>query len=133
FFLSILPAGQPSANALVDLGQQTGTSVTWIANLGPGTGAFLNLRDSTGTLAQSGTFTVQAGSEPLSLRHFQAVTYPPSSQQHLRWSTRRNERWPCWSDPGQPDDPSQPTDHCGVSSKYPVFIQMSHGYLQIWH
>jgi len=31
--LSILPAGQPSAAALVDLGTQTGNSVTWKANL----------------------------------------------------------------------------------------------------
>ena len=30
---SILPAGQPSAAALVDLGTQTGNSVTWKANL----------------------------------------------------------------------------------------------------
>ncbi|KIM39814.1 hypothetical protein M413DRAFT_446740 [Hebeloma cylindrosporum] len=62
YFLSILPAGQPSANALVDFGQVSGTSVTWLANLGVGTSAFLNLRDSTGALAQSGTFTVLAGS-----------------------------------------------------------------------
>ncbi|PPQ64601.1 hypothetical protein CVT26_001999 [Gymnopilus dilepis] len=54
--------GQPTAPSLVDLGQQTGTSVTWIANLAEGTSAFLDLRDNTGTLAQSGTFTVQAGS-----------------------------------------------------------------------
>ncbi|KAF8905106.1 hypothetical protein CPB84DRAFT_1772447 [Gymnopilus junonius] len=61
YFLSILPAGQPSANALVDLGQQSGNSVTWIANLPVGTGAFLDLRDNTGTLAQSGSFTIQTG------------------------------------------------------------------------
>ncbi|KAF8968161.1 hypothetical protein BDZ97DRAFT_2073211 [Flammula alnicola] len=59
FLQSILPANQPSATALVDLGQQNGNSVTWLANLG--TSAFLNLRDSTGALAQSGTFTVLTG------------------------------------------------------------------------
>ncbi|PPQ67502.1 hypothetical protein CVT25_006043 [Psilocybe cyanescens] len=57
----ILPAGQPSAPALLDLGQQSGNSVTWVANLAVGTSGFLNLRDSTGTLAQSGPFTVQSG------------------------------------------------------------------------
>ncbi|KAF5327603.1 hypothetical protein D9619_004803 [Psilocybe cf. subviscida] len=53
---------EPSAAALVDLGQQSGNSVTWLANLGVGIGAFLNLRDNTGAIAQSGTFTVQTGS-----------------------------------------------------------------------
>ncbi|KAH9481391.1 hypothetical protein JR316_0005916 [Psilocybe cubensis] len=57
----ILPAGQPSAPALLDLGSQSGNSVTWVANLQPGISGFLNLRDSTGTLAQSGPFTVQSG------------------------------------------------------------------------
>ncbi|KAF9474240.1 hypothetical protein BDN70DRAFT_899120 [Pholiota conissans] len=61
YFLSILPAGQPSAAALVDLGQQTGNSVTWLANLGVGTSAFLNLRDNTGAIAQSGNFIILSG------------------------------------------------------------------------
>jgi len=61
YFLSILPAGQPSGNPLVDFGQVSGTSITWLVNLGVGTSAFLNLRDSTGAVAQSGTFTVVIG------------------------------------------------------------------------
>jgi len=61
YFLSVLPAGQPSAAALVDLGEQQGDSVTWLVNLGVGTSGFLNLRDNTGALAQSGSFTVLAG------------------------------------------------------------------------
>jgi len=61
YFLSILPAGQPSAPALVDLGTQTGTQVTWVANLAVGVSAFLDLRDNTGALAQSGTFIISAG------------------------------------------------------------------------
>ena len=31
--LSILPAGQPSAQPLVDFGKQSGNSVTWLVNL----------------------------------------------------------------------------------------------------
>ncbi|KJA19469.1 hypothetical protein HYPSUDRAFT_887602 [Hypholoma sublateritium FD-334 SS-4] len=61
YFLVILPAGQPSAAALVDLGEQQGNSVTWLTNLGVGVSAFLNLRDNTGALAQSASFTVLAG------------------------------------------------------------------------
>ena len=34
-----------------------------------GTGAFLNLRDSTGTLAQSGTFTILTGCMIFCLPH----------------------------------------------------------------
>ncbi|KAF9565273.1 hypothetical protein CPC08DRAFT_203518 [Agrocybe pediades] len=60
---SLLLAGQPNAAPLVDLGKiDSATSVTWLANLGPGIAGFLNLRDNTGTVAQSGPFTVQSGS-----------------------------------------------------------------------
>jgi len=79
YFLSILPAGQPAANALVDLGQQSGNSVTWIANLPVGTGAFLNLRDSTGTLAQSGTFNVQSGTNTSCVGQAAATSAGPSA------------------------------------------------------
>ncbi|KAF8199611.1 hypothetical protein BJ912DRAFT_949665 [Pholiota molesta] len=80
YFLSILPAGQPNASPLVDLGQQNGSSVTWLANLGVGTSGFLDLRDNTGVLAQSGTFTVLTGSnttcvgQPVSLSAGAAAT-----------------------------------------------------------
>ncbi|CAA7267024.1 unnamed protein product [Cyclocybe aegerita] len=59
----ILPAGQPAATPLLDLGSQTSTQVTWVTNLAVGTSGFFNLRDSTGALAQSGSFTVLAGGD----------------------------------------------------------------------
>ncbi|KAJ3517589.1 hypothetical protein NLJ89_g393 [Agrocybe chaxingu] len=60
---SILPAGQPAATPLLDLGSQTSTQVTWVTNLPVGTSGFFNLRDSTGALAQSGTFNILAGGD----------------------------------------------------------------------
>ncbi|KIK10357.1 hypothetical protein K443DRAFT_670981 [Laccaria amethystina LaAM-08-1] len=63
YFLSILPANQPSATALIDFGKQTGNSVTWVANLGVGTSVFLNCKDSNGVVGQSGTFTILTGSD----------------------------------------------------------------------
>jgi hypothetical protein len=80
---SILPGGQPNAAPLLDLGEQTGTSTTWIVNIGAGTPPFpfpffsskshidrkttgtslgLTLRDTNGLVAQSAPFTVLAGS-----------------------------------------------------------------------
>jgi len=57
----VLPESPPNANALVDFLPQTGTSLTWIVNITAGTTAFLQIRDSTGQPAESGNFTVQAG------------------------------------------------------------------------
>ncbi|KJA17028.1 hypothetical protein HYPSUDRAFT_206584 [Hypholoma sublateritium FD-334 SS-4] len=58
----ILADGRPGGAPLVNLGEERGNSVIWVATLVPGTNAFLNLEDSTGSLAQSATFTVSAGS-----------------------------------------------------------------------
>jgi len=63
YYLSILPAGQPNAASLVDLGIQTGMSYTWVVNLTYGTAGFCELRDSTGKMAQSGPFQVGRGSD----------------------------------------------------------------------
>jgi len=41
---SILPAGQPSATPLVDFGEVTGTSITWLVNLGVGGYIRLSIR-----------------------------------------------------------------------------------------
>ncbi|KAF4613520.1 hypothetical protein D9613_007803 [Agrocybe pediades] len=69
------PAGQPNAAPLVDLGKiDSATSVTWLANLGPGIAGFLNLRDNTGTVAQSGPFTVQSGSNTTCVGQTPVVT-----------------------------------------------------------
>jgi len=61
YFLSVLPGGEPSAAPLVNLGQQNGTSFSWTVNLTANVVAFLQLRDSTGALGQSGNFTVLPG------------------------------------------------------------------------
>ncbi|KAF8968144.1 hypothetical protein BDZ97DRAFT_1801148 [Flammula alnicola] len=83
YFLSLLPGNQPSAAALLDFGTQTGTQLTWTVNITAGTlselllfiliHGFINLliqgtslgldlRDSTGALAQTAPFTVQSSS-----------------------------------------------------------------------
>lgn len=62
YFLSILPGATPNGVAIENLGQQNGTSVTWICNIQSGTSIGLTLRDSTGLTAQSAPFTVNPGS-----------------------------------------------------------------------
>ncbi|KAG0144529.1 hypothetical protein CROQUDRAFT_47134 [Cronartium quercuum f. sp. fusiforme G11] len=62
YFLSLIPGGQPSAAALEDLGQQTGTSYTWKADLPAGTALTVQIRDSNGQLNYSDQFTIQPGS-----------------------------------------------------------------------
>ncbi|CAE6505282.1 unnamed protein product [Rhizoctonia solani] len=52
-FISIIPGGQAGAAALQDFGQQTGTSLTWTANIAAGTSITFQLRDSTGAVAFS--------------------------------------------------------------------------------
>ncbi|KAF8149902.1 hypothetical protein B0H34DRAFT_678849 [Crassisporium funariophilum] len=80
YFLSILPGDQPTAPALLDLGQQNGTSVTWRANLPVGTTGFLQLRDNTGTIAQSGKFTVLTGSDISCVGQAISTTSGPAGQ-----------------------------------------------------
>ncbi|KAF5342616.1 hypothetical protein D9611_001586 [Ephemerocybe angulata] len=63
YFFSILPGNQPTAPALVDFGKLDGTSQSWTANLAPNTSIFLQVRDSNGALGQSGTITIQNGSD----------------------------------------------------------------------
>ncbi|KII85009.1 hypothetical protein PLICRDRAFT_178774 [Plicaturopsis crispa FD-325 SS-3] len=59
---SVLPGNSPSSPALQDLGTQTGTSFTWSTNITADTSVGLTLKDSTGAIAQSAAFTIQAGS-----------------------------------------------------------------------
>ncbi|KAF5341711.1 hypothetical protein D9611_001839 [Ephemerocybe angulata] len=55
---------EPSAAAIRDFGTVTGTSFTWNpVNLPAGTLIGINLRDSTGTLAQSAAFPVNPGTD----------------------------------------------------------------------
>ncbi|KAG1821719.1 uncharacterized protein BJ212DRAFT_1264797 [Suillus subaureus] len=60
-FRPILPGASPDGTALENLGQQNGTSVTWVCNIASGTSIGLTLRDSTGATAQSAPFTVNPG------------------------------------------------------------------------
>ncbi|KZT20152.1 hypothetical protein NEOLEDRAFT_1101239 [Neolentinus lepideus HHB14362 ss-1] len=61
--ISILPGGQPSAAALVNLGEQQGTSYTWTVTQPAGTSLGLTLRDSSGETVQSAPFTVLSGTD----------------------------------------------------------------------
>ncbi|KAF5367478.1 hypothetical protein D9758_003708 [Tetrapyrgos nigripes] len=58
----VTPGGQPGASPIVDLGQQTGTSLTWVVNVAQGTSVGLEIRDSTGLTAQSAPVTIQNSS-----------------------------------------------------------------------
>ncbi|PAV16072.1 hypothetical protein PNOK_0769200 [Pyrrhoderma noxium] len=53
----------PSASPLVDLGEQQGTSVTWIVNIAAGQQVGLQIRDSTGLVQNSAPFTIQNSSD----------------------------------------------------------------------
>ncbi|KAL9714094.1 hypothetical protein Ac2012v2_002402 [Leucoagaricus gongylophorus] len=59
---SVLPGNDPTGQALVDFGQQNGTSVSWLVNQQANTALGLTLRDSIGQVAQSASFTVNPGS-----------------------------------------------------------------------
>ncbi|KAL5480160.1 hypothetical protein ACEPAI_1430 [Sanghuangporus weigelae] len=64
----VVPGDQPSAPALVDLGQQAGTSLIWVVNVSAGTSIALEVTDSTGTIVQTAPFTVQNSSDSSCLR-----------------------------------------------------------------
>jgi len=63
YFLSLLPAAQPSAPALKQFPQQTGTSFTWLVDLPTGSTFTISLKDSTGATAFSDIETVNAGGD----------------------------------------------------------------------
>ncbi|KIJ12819.1 hypothetical protein PAXINDRAFT_14382 [Paxillus involutus ATCC 200175] len=62
YYLSLVPAGQPSAPPFKQFPTQSGTSYTWNTDLGSGTSFTISLKDSTGLTAYSDIVTVQAGS-----------------------------------------------------------------------
>ncbi|GAB1523021.1 hypothetical protein RhiTH_006150 [Rhizoctonia solani] len=62
-FISIIPGGQPSAAPLQDLGQQTTSPMTWLANIAAGTSITFQLRDSTGAVVYSAPITIQQSSD----------------------------------------------------------------------
>ncbi|KIK62986.1 hypothetical protein GYMLUDRAFT_41287 [Collybiopsis luxurians FD-317 M1] len=59
----IMTAPDDPCTAVVDLGDQDGTSVSWTPNVPAGTQLELSLIDSTGEEAWSGTITVAQGSD----------------------------------------------------------------------
>ncbi|KAI0710000.1 hypothetical protein C8Q76DRAFT_740630 [Earliella scabrosa] len=61
YYLSLVPGGQPQAQALEQFPVQNGNSFTWLVNLPAGTTITSTLRDSTGAQAFSDIQTVQAG------------------------------------------------------------------------
>ncbi|EIW83975.1 hypothetical protein CONPUDRAFT_49912 [Coniophora puteana RWD-64-598 SS2] len=61
YYLSLIPAGQPSANPLKTFPSQTGTSYSWTVDLQSGTALSAALKDSTGAIAYSDKFSVMAG------------------------------------------------------------------------
>lgn len=61
YFLSILPGNQPGASALITFPQTSATSVTWNVDIAAQTSLGLDIRDSSGAIAQSAPFSVQAG------------------------------------------------------------------------
>ncbi|KAJ3513669.1 hypothetical protein NLJ89_g2824 [Agrocybe chaxingu] len=54
---SLPPGDSPGGPAIVDLGTQTGTSLTWVVTVAPGTIIALDLRDSAGLIALSAPVT----------------------------------------------------------------------------
>ncbi|OCB84703.1 hypothetical protein A7U60_g8224 [Sanghuangporus baumii] len=60
---SVQPGGEPSAAALVDFGEQSGNSLTWVVNIEAGTSIGLTIRDQTGTVANSAPLTVGSSSD----------------------------------------------------------------------
>ncbi|CAD6570087.1 MAG: hypothetical protein CYPHOPRED_003736 [Cyphobasidiales sp. Tagirdzhanova-0007] len=50
YYLAIIPGGQPSAAALENLPQQSGTSMTWTVDQAAGTSITVKVTDSTGAI-----------------------------------------------------------------------------------
>ncbi|RDB26383.1 hypothetical protein Hypma_006512 [Hypsizygus marmoreus] len=63
YFLSAIPAGQPSAAAVKTFPTQNGNSFTWNVDLAGGTSITLSLKDSTGAQAFSDIVTIVSGSD----------------------------------------------------------------------
>ncbi|KAI9000588.1 hypothetical protein BD414DRAFT_472131 [Trametes punicea] len=61
YYLSLVPGGQPQAQALRQFPAQNGDSMTWTVDLPAGTSFTSSLRDSTGAQAFSDIQTVQSG------------------------------------------------------------------------
>ncbi|KAL1406899.1 hypothetical protein Q8F55_006311 [Vanrija albida] len=62
YYPAVIPAGQPSAAALVTFPQQDTTVATWVVNLEAGTNVTIKLTDGTGATVFSAASAVQKGS-----------------------------------------------------------------------
>jgi hypothetical protein len=62
-FVSILPGNQPSAAALIDFGQQSGSQLTWTVNVTAGTSVTYKVVDSKGNTNYNSAVTVQPGTD----------------------------------------------------------------------
>ncbi|KAF8806957.1 hypothetical protein BYT27DRAFT_7100795 [Phlegmacium glaucopus] len=72
---TILPGNQPSAPALVTFPSTNATSVTWLVDIAAQTSLGLDLRDSTGNLAQSAAFSVQPGPDSSCVGKTSSLTF----------------------------------------------------------
>ncbi|KAI0701200.1 hypothetical protein BC835DRAFT_1265345 [Cytidiella melzeri] len=61
YYVSLIPAGQPSASPIKQFDQQNGNSLTWTVDLDPGTAFTTELKDSTGAVVYSGEQTIMSG------------------------------------------------------------------------
>ncbi|CAE6466825.1 unnamed protein product [Rhizoctonia solani] len=61
-YISIIPGGNASAPALMDLGRQSGTSTTWNVNITGGTSITFRIVDTLGVNAYSAPVTIQSSS-----------------------------------------------------------------------
>ncbi|EJF64641.1 hypothetical protein DICSQDRAFT_166805 [Dichomitus squalens LYAD-421 SS1] len=61
YYLSLIPGGQPSAQAIRQFPIQNGNSYTWTVDLASGTSFTTELRDKTGAVAYSDIQNVQPG------------------------------------------------------------------------
>lgn len=62
YFVAAIPGGQPSAAALKDFGQQTGTQLTWNVDLPAGTSVTIKITDASGAVNYNSAVTIQEGS-----------------------------------------------------------------------
>jgi len=63
YYLSLIPAGQPSAPAIKEFPTQQGNSYTWMVDLQQGTSFTIEVKDSTGTPAYSSIETINPSSD----------------------------------------------------------------------
>jgi len=79
YYLSLIPAGQPTAPAIKVFPEQTGLTYTWIVDLPQGTTFDVALRDQTGSTMYSDQATIQPGTDSTCLNTAVTETQGSSS------------------------------------------------------